>query len=223
MTLQELRDRQARLVSVERRLVTCTETVRKARELTERQLADAARGDIRLRPLGAAGAAPGAKRTGIPVEEVRDAVVNLGEFTLPELACRLGCTNAQAKVQLQRVMHLVNLAGKVGSKQMYAYCAPEGPGEAFKAQQRLRVVEGSDTPASGPHDIKQSIVSMVQDKELRKAVREAISQGWELVHAGGKHPMRLVRDDCRPITIVSTPRSSGNAARAVRRAVRNAI
>lgn len=222
MTLEELRERDVRLAGVERHLQACIEHVCQAREATRQQITAVAQEDIRLRRLGAEGVTNGFHvRNNIPLEEVRDAVVELGVFTLSDLANKLGCSRAKAKVELNRVMKLVKPAGKFGHQQMYEYCAPEGPGAAFEAQQRLRVVE-DDSRTPGPQDIKQSILSSVQDKEIREAVREAISRGWELVNAGGRHPLRLVRDDCRPITIVSTPRSSGNAARAIRRQVRNA-
>lgn len=221
VALQALRERVAELHDMQTRLQSCLGDVGLALELTEAELAEAAKADLAMRPLGARGRSDGHVLRTISLEEVRDAVVKLGTFTIGELAAELGCSTAKARRELERVKHLVNPAGRLGSRQMWAYCVPDGPGAAFEAQQRLKTVQPGDLAAPGA-DIKQSILSMVADKEIRAVVREALADGWELVHAGGKHPMRLVRDDCRPITLSSTPRNPGNAARAIRRQLRQA-
>lgn len=223
MTLQDLRDRHGDLLSAERRLTTCLERIRREREELEPQIAQAARDDLRLRPLASVNVpAPTVRKTPghYELEDVRDAVVRLGEFTLGELATELGCDRRKAQRELDRVKHLVDAAGKLGRDPMFAYRPPDGPGEAFKAQQRLRPSERYDV-VERDSDIKQSVISMISDKEIKEAVRDAIGQGWTLIHTGrGKHPMRLIRNGEVPITIASTPRSSGNAAKAIRRRLR---
>lgn len=221
MTLQDLRDRHGDLLSAERRLTECLQKVQRQREALESQIAQAGRDDLRLRPLASVAtvARVPSQRHRYSPEELRDAVVKLGEFTASELAAELGCTKRQAEDQLQRVTHLAKPAGKLGRQPMYAYRAPEGPGRAFEAQQRLRAADVLDVERE--HDIKQSVISMISDKEIKEAVREAIGQGWTLLHTGrGKHPLRLVRNGETPIPLASTPRSSGNAAKAIRRRLR---
>lgn len=223
MTLEELRDRVLELEAMERRLQDCLGDVRQHRIIAAANLEEAARNHMRLRPIGERpGKTEGFVHGSISNEQLRDAVVKLQKFTASELGAELGCSTARARRELERVMHIVRPDGSWAGRQMWAYVAPDGPGEAFKAQQRLRVVEPSLTPggSGGAGDVKQSILSMISDKEIKKAVRDALADGWELAHVGGKHPLALVKDGHRDVTIASSPKNSGDAAKAIRRQVR---
>lgn len=225
--LEQLREHLVELQGMELRLQACLADVRAAHERTTAELAEASRIDLQTRPLGAVPPSNGYVTRNIPLEEVRDAVVRLGShgcFTVGELKAELGCSTAKARVELGRVMHLVKLDGSLGGRQLYTYSPPDGPGAAFEAQRRLRKVDVGDQAAAMVGEVRQSLIDMVKDKELKKAVREAVEAGWELVHTGARtgHPLRLVHNGCRPITVVSSPRDSDRAAYAIRRQVKQA-
>lgn len=216
MSVQALRDRVAELAAMERRLQACLDDVRAAGEQAMADLAGAAAGDMALRPLGAAGGKPqGFHHRPLRLETVRDAVVTLKRFTIGELAAELGCSNARARRELDRVMQLVKPDGGIGKRQIWAYVPPDGPGAAFTQQQKLRVPEPTVSRTPGG-EVRQSIISMVSDKEIKAVVREALRDGWELVHTGGRHHLALVKGG-RTVGLPSTPTNSGNTARALRR------
>lgn len=218
MTLEELRERVLELAAMERRLQECLDDVRQARTVATANLQEASRNDIRLRPVGERPGAPrGNVHRSISDEQLRDAIVKLGTFTASELGAELGCSTARARIELKRAMHIVKPDGSWAGRQMWAYVAPEGPGAAFEAQQRLKPVE--QQVARGGGEIKQSILSMVSHKEIKEVVREALKDGWELVHVGGKHPLALVKSG-RRVGIASTPTNPGHAAKAIRRQLR---
>lgn len=220
-TLEDLRDHVAELEAMDRRLQACLADVRVAHERAVTELTQAARADIDLRPIGAIEGAPqGFIKRPLALEQVRDAVVTLKHFTIGELAAELGCSHARARRELDRVMHLVKPDGRLGQRQLWAYVPPAGPGKAFEAQQRLRVAD--EPPPVAGQDIKQSILSMVSDKEIKKVVREALADGWELVRVGGKHPLALVKPGHKQVGISSSPTNSDHAARAIRRQLRAA-
>lgn len=219
MVLNELRDRVAQLRALEERLQACLAEVQAAGHDAVAQLQQAAREDLQLRPLSAVPGRPeGFEHRHISLEEVRDAVVKLRHFTASELAAELGCSNARARRELDRMMDKVKADGRVGGRQMWAYVPPDGPGAAFEAQQRLRSVQDDDD-RSPAVQVSGGLLSMVTPKELREVAREAIRDGWKLVNSGGKHPMRLEKDG-KVVGLASTPTNAGSAARAIRRQLR---
>lgn len=224
--IDELRERVAACSEMEARLQELLDEVRAAGAAALEELTAAAKADMNLRPLGATGGPPAGFRHGhISLEMVRDAVVKLRHFVIGELAAELGCSTARARRELDRVTDLVRPAGNFGQRQIWAYIPPEGPGAAFEQQQKLRVADPEVDVArvqATSQNIAQTNLPMISDKEIKKVVRKALDDGWRLVHVGGKHPLALVKDGCEPITLSSTPRNSGDAARAIARALRAA-
>lgn len=222
--IEDLRERVAALSAMEAQLEACLVDVRRAGDRAVAELAAAAKLDMGMRPLGAVPPPNGFILRNIPLEEVRDAVVRLAFFSLAELAAELGCSAAKARVELERVMHLLRPAGHLGQRQLWEYVPPDGPGTAFLVQQRTRVVEPEIEVAkrmAGPQ-VTQSLLSSISDKEIKRVVRKALDDGWALCNVGGKHPLALVKPGRRDIGISSSPTNSDHAARAIARQVRAA-
>jgi DNA-binding MarR family transcriptional regulator len=167
-----------------------------------------------------------AGRRTLPEHTWRRAVRELGTFTFSELAAELGCSKAVAKRHVDELIAagVVKSAGRFAGKAVFEYVKPTDAGEAFTAQQETRPTIKLPTPeqqlvgerAERPHDIRQSRLSGIADKEIRAVAREAIALGWQLEQRGRSgHVFRLVRDT-DAVTLPSTPRNSGSAADALR-------
>jgi hypothetical protein len=223
LTVDDLRDRCVELAAVEAQLEEALEDVRQAQVIARAQLHKRAREDMDRRPLGVVAErerrAPAAPAPApIASEDVRDAIVKFGRFVLDELAAELGCSTRQAAKELAKFSHLVTQRGRIAGKKAWEYVAPDGPGEAFLAQQRLAPPVSRELPVIRDNqDIAQSLIGMVTPKQLREVAREAIAAGWTLKHGSGKHPMRLVREGRAPVGLASTPTNPDGAAKAVRR------
>lgn len=162
------------------------------------------------------------------VEEIRDAVTKLRCFTVSELAAELGIPRALAKKRLEALAAaeepIVRPDGRYAGQPMYAWIDPrqQGPGEAFEAEQRLRVVGGTDAPTerSAPVAGVGDPSRMIANKVVRGAVKEALEHGWQLEAKGDGH-YRLVKQGVR-VGVAGTPKNPDGAAEVIRRQVRNA-
>jgi bacterioferritin-associated ferredoxin len=210
--LAALRNRVAQLERDEEGLLTKLEQIRAEKNRsqasiidTERALSPSARG-----------------RRGVAEHSFRRAVRELGTFTPSELAAELGCSKQSAKKHIDELVEaeIIKPAGRLAGKPMFEYVKPTEAGEAFDAQQHRPTiklptpeqVQAREVARARPHDIRQSRISGVRDKEIRKVVREAQALGWELQqHGRTGHVFRLVRDT-DSVSLPSTPRDSDAAA-----------
>lgn len=191
----------------------------------------AARQDMSGRRIGQRPTRTRRRSPHIPLERVRDAVVKLarggddGTFTLDELGAELDLTPPQARKQLHRekICDIVEVTGaKVCGKVVLRYLPVLDPGEAFKAQQRLRPHESErvtvERLASNVTEIRQSMIAGVTPKEIREVAREAMKRGgWELVKSGtGDHPFHL-EGYGEIVGLPGSPRNRGRAAADIRR------
>lgn len=150
------------------------------------------------------------------------AVRKLGSFTLPELISALrSVPSSRVRLHVKRLLDdgTIEPAGKVMGKAMYEFKAPTDAGSAFERQQERRKLEESELVEfvrSGGRAVPGTgnTLSQISDAEVRKAVRDAIADGWALEKIGGTH-FRLSRGK-RHVTVPSTPRNSDGAARTIR-------
>lgn len=209
--LAALRSRAKQLEQEEEDLVQRLERVRAEKIRTSTGLLDVERALSSARIGG-----------GKSEETWRRTVRELGTFTPSELAAELGCTNQTAKKHIDDLVEakILTPAGRVAGKPLYEYVKPTDAGEAFEQQRDRPVIKlptseqlvTNDLRSARPHDVRQSKISGVRDKEIRKVVREAMALGWRLEQQGRTgHVFRLVRDT-DVVILPSTPRSSGAAA-----------
>jgi bacterioferritin-associated ferredoxin len=159
------------------------------------------------------------RRPSLSDEAIRDAIVDMRTFTKKELAARLGVSAQTAGRYIEEWMEDDRLAaaGKWGKEHVFAYVPPEGPGKAFEHQQKLRVVEGTTRAYSGPvagTGKKGQLYEQISDPSVRRAVREAMGEGYTLESRGDGH-FTLVKGTSR-IPVPSTPLSGDGAAKRIR-------
>lgn len=229
MTVDELRERFDTISRELREIETRARALTVERAETEEQLTQAAREEMSLRPLGSLPARQPRRATRRCVSERgRDAVIRLGRFTASELAAELECPLAEARRVLRdpEVAKMIEEADRFGRQVIYAYVAPTDPGEAFKAQQRLRLVEpevSADLAMAGVGQAAPELLSAIGDKEVRRVAAEAVRDGWTITNLGGEHSLALVRAGMRPIRLVSSARNPGNAATHLRQKIRRQL
>lgn len=167
----------------------------------------------------------GGRRTVVAEATWRRAVRQLGTFTVSELATELGCSPITAKKHLTEMkdMGMVSPAGKLGRSPMYAYVKPEDAGAGFDAQQRLRITEDIGGPTrtyTGPvAGTGSHPADVIASTAVRKVVKDAIAQGWQLRPKGDGH-FNLVKDGFK-VGVAGTPKNPTGAAAVIARQVRN--
>lgn len=237
MVIEALRDRQQELadaghriaelatiiVPLERRRETLADLLGAAQADCRAELDAAARADMELvrprRPRRAATAKPS---RAISLEATRDAVVSLDRFVGSELAARLRCPMRDAMAALARLEEELPGIVRRERRGMIQYQPPTTAGAAFELQGRSN---GSAAPGVGDLALAgvgqaSSVVGRGLAKEIREVVREAKTQGWELVQTGGDHPFRLVKAGRRDIPLESSPRDPRHAANHLRQKLR---
>lgn len=226
MTVEELRERVDTISRELREIETRARALTVERAETEEQLTQAAREEMSLRPLGSLPARQPRRATRRCVSERgRDAVIRLGRFTASELAAELECPLAEARRVLRdpEVAKMIEEADRFGRQVIYAYVAPADPGEAFKAQQRLRLVRDesvADLALAGDGQASANLLDAIRDKDVRKVVAEAIREGgWRLTLGTGPHPLKLTRGT----ETIPVAANSAHAVKAIRRQLRHAV
>lgn len=227
MTVDELRDRVDTISRELREIEARARALTVERAETEEQLTQAAREEMSLRPLGSLPARQ-PRRTAARrcvSERGRDAVIRLGRFTASELAAELECPLAEARRVLRdpEVAKMIEEADRFGRQVIYAYVAPTDPGDAFKAQQRLRLVHNervADLAMAGDGEASANLLDAIRDKDVRKVVAEAIREGgWQLTRGSGPHPLKLTRGT----ETIPVAANSAHAVKAIRRQLRHAV
>lgn len=211
MNLDERRDRLVELCEMERRLLSCLEDVRAARQRADIELQQAARADLDLRAAPRPAPAPRQMRA-VKLADAREAAIALHSFVASELAAELGCSPRQARVLMAQLSDVVHTEGVLAGEPYYRCVIPAGLDD-----DRPSSVTAGDLAASRGQQVPQSLVGMVACADLRPIVSDALRQGWRLTHRkGAKHPLRLVREGCEPIGLPSTPRNPSAAAKRLR-------
>lgn len=155
---------------------------------------------------------------------LRDGIVRLGAFTIPELAAMLKVKPGTVRQhQLFKSMcdesAIVNLDERHRGQPRYEYVKPEEPGKAFEVSQ------ASAPPPPEPSDpivgTGNNPLLNALDKSVRTAARAGIRDGWELRQTGSGH-YELTRDGFRSIPISGTPRNASDEANHVRQRLRTA-
>lgn len=226
MTVEELRERVDTISRELREVETRARALTVERAKAEEQLTQAAREEMSLRPLGSLPARQPRRATRRCVSERgRDAVIRLGRFTASELAAELECPLAEARRVLRdpEVAKMIEEADRFGRQVIYAYVAPTDPGDAFKAQQRLRLVHNervADLAMAGDGEASANLLDAIRDKDVRKVVAEAIREGgWQLTLGTGPHPLKLTRGT----ETIPVAANSAHAVKAIRRQLRHAV
>lgn len=226
MTVEELRDRVDAISREQREIEIRARALASERERTEAMLTQAAREEMSLRPLATLPARQPRRATRRCVSERgRDAVIALGRFTASELAAELECSLAEARRILREpeVAKMIEEADRFGRQIIYAYVAPSDPGEAFKAQQRLRLVRDesiADLALAGDGQASANLLDSIRDKDVRKVVAEAVREGgWQLTLGSGPHPLKLTRGT----ETIPLAANSAHAVKAIRRQLRHAV
>lgn len=226
MTVEELRERVDTISRELREVKTRARALTVERAKAEEQLTQAAREEMSLRPLGSLPARQPRRATRRCVSERgRDAVIRLGRFTASELAAELECPLAEARRVLRdpEVAKMIEEADRFGRQVIYAYVAPTDPGDAFKAQQRLRLVHNervADLAMAGDGEASANLLDAIRDKDVRKVVAEAIREGgWQLTLGTGPHPLKLTRGT----ETIPVAANSAHAVKAIRRQLRHAV
>jgi len=116
----------------------------------------------------------------------------------------------------------VQPSGRLGNAQMYEYVQPQEAGEAFENQQRLRAVAPIervvvDISAGSKHS---DGASSIPDKDIRRAVKAAMADGWELERKGDGH--WTLHKGQHKVGVAGTPKNPSAAAIRILRLVRDA-
>jgi hypothetical protein len=169
-----------------------------------------------------------------PEALVRDAIVDMGAFTVPELASRLSVTPQTARRYIAEWIgdgKMRETGKRFAGQKIYEYVPPKDPGEGFKVQQaqRARLGERVDPyiaqlmrqpertqPVAGTG--KNQGYTEISAKPVRDAVKWAMGMGWDLVRKGDGH-WDLVKGDAK-IGVAGTPSNAYGAADIIKRAVR---
>lgn len=175
----------------------------------------------------AAMAPPEPTRLGKSAESlVRDAIVDMNAFTVPELAAKLQCTPQTARKHIAEWVgdgKLKDTGRRFSGQKIYEYVPPRGPGEGFKTQQRLKPqVQALETVGRGRAHVEgvggRAPYNEIPAKPVRDAVKWAMGLGWTLSRKGDGH-WNLKKGDAK-IGVAGTPTNAYGSADIIRRAVR---
>lgn len=166
-------------------------------------------------------------RAQLPEEVFRNRVVDVGCFTIPELAAML---EVPAGIVKERVLEWLDSGklksiGKFAQHMMYEYVPPQEPGAAFKAQQATRPSERPEQLAhhggldTGGIPNGQAAMLSRLEKVVRVQARKAVRAGWEITELASGHGFALTNGEAR-ITLSHSPRNAGGEAMRIIEAMR---